>query len=67
MDCKKCGKEGIDAGAYNAPGGGFLCRQCYKQSQWKSVGIGLAIAAVGGVTIIAFFVIMIVKQWPPGS
>ena len=67
MNCKRCGKEGIDAEAYNAPGGGFLCRACYRALQWKSVGIGLVIAAVGVVAVIVFFVIMIVKHWSQGS
>jgi hypothetical protein len=63
MNCKKCDQEDIDAEAYNAPGGGFLCRQCYRQFQWKSVGIGLGIAAVGMVAIMVFFILMIGTLW----
>lgn len=67
MNCKKCGAEGIDEQAFNAPGGGFLCKTCYRRLQVKSVGIGLALAAVGVVLVVLFFVIMIVRNWPPGS
>ena len=56
MNCKKCDQEDIDAEAYNALGGGFLCRQCYRQLQWMCAGIGLAIATVGIVPIVLFFI-----------
>jgi len=67
MNCKKCGAEGIDDQAYNAPGGGFLCQACYRAFQVKSVVFGLTIAALGVVAVVVFFVIMIVRNWPPGS
>ena len=67
MNCKKCGKEGIDAEAYNAPGGGFLCRACYRRFQWMSVGTGLGLAVVGLVAVTVFIVAMVVMNWPPGN
>ena len=67
MNCKKCGAEGIEEQAFNAPRGGFLCKACYRKLQWKCVGIGLFLAAVGLVVAIAFIVTMVLMSWSPGS
>ena len=67
MNCKRCNKENIEDEAYNTPGGGFVCRACYRRFQWKCAGIGLSIAVLGVVAVIVFFVTIILKHWPPGS
>jgi len=67
MNCEKCNRQGIDAEAHNAPGGGFLCKACYRKLQCKSVAIGLALVIVGLVAVAVFLVVMVVKNWPPGN
>ena len=67
MNCKKCGAEGIDDQAFNAPGGGFLCKACYRRFQVKSAGLGLVLAVVGVLAVLAFLIFLLIWSWPPGS
>ena len=67
VDCKKCRKVSIEIEAYNAPGGGFLCKGCYRRLQYKCVAIGLTLAVLGTVSALAMLAFVFFRNWPPAN